>query len=71
MKPQYWRISYCPSFDGPGVVEWVFQGNKNQLDKYLKDRHSCGCAACQEEDNWWFTAQACEYNVEEITEEDD
>lgn len=71
MKSQYWRISYCPSFDGPGVVEWVFKGNKDQLDKYLKAHHSCGCVECQEQDSWWLTAQACEYNVEEITEEND
>lgn len=71
MKSQYWRITYCPSFDGPGVLEWVFKGNEEQLNKYLFDAHSCGCAECSKETNWWRTAQACEYDIHEIIDEED
>lgn len=63
-----WRISYLPHSTRPMVVEWVFKGTKEDLDKYLQDNHSCSCEYCREKD-WWDSAEACEYLVEEITEE--
>lgn len=64
-----WRITYLPASARPRVIEWVFQGTKEDLDKYLQENHSCSCADCKGKD-WWETAMSAEYLVE-IIEEDE
>lgn len=64
-----WRISYLPRTESPGVVEWVFHGSEFELDEYLQKNHSCECPDCKDV-YWWDSAQACEYQVEEIVEEE-
>lgn len=64
-----WRIIYLPASEHPRVVEWVFQGTKEDLDKYLQENHSCSCRYCEGKD-WWESAMSAEYLVE-IIEEDE
>lgn len=61
-----WRITHLHHSQFPGVREWVFEGGEFDLNKYLQLNHSCSCTSCKDL-NWWETAQACEYSVEEIT----
>lgn len=61
-----WLITYLPASDTPGVRQWVFEGNEDDLNKYLNDKHSCSCPSCRGQD-WWATSQACEYVVERIS----
>ncbi len=65
-----WRITYLPYKPFPGVREWVFEGSEFDLNVYLQKNHSCGCPDCVNMD-WWQTATACEYNVEELTKYED
>lgn len=69
MAEKYWRITYCPSFIGPGVVEWVYKGTEDQLTEWLNTNCGCSCKGCTEEPNWWRTANASEYIIEEIENE--
>jgi hypothetical protein len=70
---RYWRITYLPSMNREGEVGWVYYGTEEELDAYLQEKHSCKCGSCQEEyeinKSWHDTAQACEYMVEEIKDE--
>lgn len=64
-----WRITYLPASERPRVIEWVFQGTKGDLDKYLQENHLCSCSDCEGKD-WWESAMSAEYLVE-IIEEDE
>lgn len=61
-----WLITYLPQRIDGGV-QWVFEGDEESLNRYLNDQHSCPCSDCRGKD-WWKTAQACEYMVEEMSE---
>lgn len=64
-----WRITYLPASERPRVIECVFQGTKEDLDKYLQENHSCSCSDCDGKD-WWESVMSAEYLVE-IIEEDE
>ena len=70
---RYWKISYMPSFEGSGVVEWVYKGTEEQSEAYLTN-YRC-CSSYREEvlngnfESWWHTNCSAEYLVEDVTEE--
>lgn len=66
MEKKHWLIAYLPATLNSKEVGWVYYGTKEELDKYLFENRSCQCPDCSRYDNWWNSAEACEYSVTEL-----
>lgn len=56
-----WKIEYLP---GEGF-EFIFEGTREQLSKYMKDNHGCNCSDCKEKE-FFDSNQSYEFYIEEI-----
>lgn len=62
-----WKITYLPSFIGPGMHSWVYKGTSEELEKYLNENFSCKCPMCDGLP-FYDQAESAEYIVREISE---
>lgn len=70
MSDKFWKIEYMPSFDGPGIIQWVFKGSEQELYKYLWENHRCKGNCCSLYTNFESSPIASAYLIDEIKESD-